>query len=275
MLARISLLILLCLSLSACSSGEATAPTYCISSCDTDVPEDSEEVVRTLSTSGGYSGGVDDVSFDASTGVFTLMTPSLNAQMARFPTADYGDMLAMRDAAGLHNAYFGQGQGSEIIVYSGRNVGSLTTFASYARTGETDMPLKGDAQFIGDYAGFTSTRRINGNAQIDVDFENAKVSGRITNRVFRQRADNVADVVNPLSTILLEETDLTDAGGFSGVTAGGQIVNGQILWNPATGTFEGLIAGPDGQEAVGTVTLTHRAPSGVTFEETGGFLASQ
>ncbi|WP_293448563.1 hypothetical protein [Planktotalea sp.] len=137
------------------------------------------------------------------------------------------------------------------------------------------MPLIGSAQFNGDYAGFTTTRRINGDAQLDVDFAASTVSRRITNRLFRLRPDNTADVVNPLSTIVLEETSLGADGSFQGVTGGGQIVNGQVLWNPATGSFVGLIGGATGNEAVGTVALTHRSPSGGTFDEIGGFLATQ
>lgn len=85
----------------------------------------------------------------------------------------------------------------------------------------------------------------------------------------------MADVVNPLSTLILEQTNLGTDGTFSGVTAGGQIVNGQVLWNPATGSFAGLIGGATGTEVVGTVAVTHRSPSGGTFEEVGGLLATR
>lgn len=270
------LLVPLCSALLACSSPpEPVEPTYCIASCAPEEPPEVVETTRTLASSGGFSGGIDGASYDANTGVFTLTTPGLTAQMARFSVADYGNMLAMRDGTGMHNAYYGQGTGTEVLVYSGGTVGDMTTLASFARTGETELPLTGTAQFNGDYAGFTTTRRINGKAQLDVDFASETVSGRITDRIFRQRGDNVADVVNPLSIIVLEETSLSADGAFQGVTGGGQIVNGQALWNPATGSYEGLIGGSVGQEAVGAVTLTHRAPSGATFGEVGGFLATR
>ena len=181
----------------------------------------------------------------------------------------------MRDVGGIHNAYLGQGAGSRVVIYSGGTAGNVRNLASFGRIGATDLPLVGTAQFNGQYVGFTTTRRINGKAQLDVDFANATIGGRITERIFRQRPDNVFDAVNPLSNLTLEQAQLNADGTFAGVTGGGQIVNGQILWNPATGNFAGLIGGANGTEAVGTVALTHRAPSGGSFEEIGGFLATR
>ncbi|MGB7317264.1 MAG: hypothetical protein WBC85_04785 [Planktotalea sp.] len=276
MLTRLLLLTVLCLSLFACSGGNDAAPVVCSASCASEGSKDATvKTTRTIATAGGLAGGLAGADFDPVSGTFTVTAAGLSAQMARFPTADYGAFLAMRDAAGIHNAYFAQGQGTQVVIYSGGLAGSVLNLASYGRTGPTELPLNGTARFNGDYAGFTTTRRINGKARLDVDFAGETITGRITDRVFRQRPDNVADVVNPLGNVILEQTSFNNDGSFSGRTGGGQIVNGQVLWNPATGSYVGLIGGASGNEVVGTIALTHRAPSGANFDEIGGFLATR
>ncbi len=277
MVKRLSLMLLFCAILAACSSGGSSEDSVCTQNCGGVTPavEVVPKTTRTLATSGGLAGGVTGANYDPITGVFTITAPGLNATMGRFATADFGGFFAMRDLAGIHNAYFGQGQGTEIVIYSGGTAGNVQSLASYGRTGPTELPLSGDATFNGEYAGFTSTRRINGKARLDVSFARGTFSGRITDRVFRQRPDNVADVVNPLSMLILEETSLNADGSFQGVTGGGQIVNGQVLWNPANGSYVGLIGGATCSEAVRTVNVPHRAPSGGSFDEIGGFLATR
>ncbi len=281
MLLRI-IIVLSGLFLSACSKDEPDVDVICqLESCS---GNDANQAAYTptsvtIASSGGSSstltGDIISADYDAASQIFTLSALGLDAQLNRFGTADYGRMLAMRDATGVHNAYLAEGEGTKVVIYSGGMAGSVLNLASFGRIGATDLPLVGGAQFNGDYAGFTTTRRINGKARIDVDFAAATISGRVTDRIFRQRPDNVADVVNPLSTLVLEETSLGKDGTFSGVTAGGQIVNGQVLWNPAAGSFVGLIGGATGDEVVGTVAVTHRAPSGGSFDEIGGFLATR
>lgn len=279
------LLIPFVLILPACSSDSSSTETICQhESCgaggdQTETAEPETPTSVTIQASGGQtsslSGDIISANYDAGTQIFTVSALGLSAQLNRFGTADYGRMLAMRDATGIHNAYLAEGAGAKVVIYSGGTAGNVQNLASFGRIGATELPLVGSAQFNGDYAGFTTTRRVNGKARLDVDFAAATVGGQITDRIFRQRPDNVADVVNPLSTLILEQTSLGTDGTFSGVTAGGQIVNGQILWNPASGSYVGLIGGASGNEAVGTVAVTHRAPSGGSFEEIGGFLATR
>ena len=253
---------------------EETGGTAQGTSAEEEVPT-SVTIPEPATTNDELSGSIITAVFDEDSQVFTLTALGLDTQLARFPSADFGRMLAMRDVAGVHNAYFAQGEGSKIIIYSGGMAGSVRNLASFGRIGATELPLVGGAQFNGDYAGFTTTRRINGRAQIDVDFKEATLSGRITQRIFRQRPDNIVDVVNPLSMLVLEQTTLKTDGTFGGETGGGQIVNGQELWNPASGSFTGLIGGANAGEVVGTVNVTHRTPSGGSFEEVGGFLATR
>ena len=274
------------LLLLACGGSNEEVPVaapVCTSACaGEDVAPAPQKTTRTLAASGatggsngGFVGGLASANYDPASGTFTITAAGLSAQMNRFVAADYNSLLAMRDVAGIHNAYFGQGQGTQVVIYSGGTAGNVLNVASFGRIGPTELPLSGTAQFNGNYAGFTTTRRVNGKARLDVDFAGEVIEGRITDRIFRLRPDNVADVVNPLSTLILERTSLNADGTFQGVTGGGQIVNGQLLWNPATGSFAGLIGGATGNEVVGTVAITHRAPSGATFDEVGGFLATR
>ena len=280
MMLRLLLSVFGVMTLASCSEGDPPVEVICkLESCSpsaTAVPAPtSVSIAASGGSSGALTGDLITANFDSASQTFTVSAVGLNAQMNRFGTADFGSILAMRDVAGIHNAYLGQGAGSRVVIYSGGSAGNVRNLASFGRIGATDLPLVGTAQFNGQYAGFTTTRRINGKAQLDVDFANATIGGRVTERVFRQRPDNVVDAVNPLSSLVLEKTSLKNDGTFSGVTGGGQIVNGQILWNPATGSFTGLIGGANGAEAVGTIALTHRAPSGGSFEEIGGFLATR
>jgi hypothetical protein len=248
---------------------EETGGTAQGASAEEEAPT-SVTIPEPATTNDELSGSIITAVFDEDSQVFTLTALGLDTQLARFPSADFGRMLAMRDVAGVHNAYFAQGEGSKIIIYSGGMAGSVRNLASFGRIGATELPLVGGAQFNGDYAGFTTTRRINGRAHIDVDFKEATLSGRITQRIFRQRPDNIVDVVNPLSMLVLEQTTLKTDGTFGGETGGGQIVNGQELWNPASGSFTGLIGGANAGEVVGTVNVTHRTPSGGKLRRSRG-----
>lgn len=278
-------LVAVLVSLGACSNGSgggAGAGGACSGDCDDDgggsggEDDSGQEAEPTSREVAAFTGSsAVNASYDAGSGIFTVTLVGSEIQLARFSVADHGDMLAMRDALGIHNAYFGEGRGTEVVVYSGGLAGSVEQVAGFTRTAGTSLPLSGSARFHGEYAGFTTTRRVNGQVRLDVDFEGGTVEGRITDREFRQRPDNVLDGVNPLSALRLEQTRLNEDGTFAGETGGGQIVNGQQQWNPATGDYAGLLGGTDGEEAVGTMTITHHAPSGASFEEVGGFIATR
>lgn len=280
MLLRFPIFVLLVGPLSSCATGESPVEVICqIEACGNGPVVAATPTVVQIAASGGSSGALNgdliSAHYDSTSQVFAITASGLNAQMAPFAIADFGAMKAMRADAGLHNAYLGQGVGSRVVVYSSGTAGNTQELVGYGRIGATELPLVGTAEFNGHYAGFTKSRRINGDVTLDVDFQNALIGGRITDRLFRERPDNAAHMVNPLSDVILEQTRLGDDGTFSGITGGGQIVNGQDLWNPATGEFVGLIGGASANEAVGTVRLNHRAPNGTTIDEIGGFLATR
>jgi hypothetical protein len=236
-------------------------------------PTASGTPTRTLLSTGGLIGGNIDVQFNPVTGKFDVEAFGTQAELDRFYIADHGYMQAMRDTNGVHNGYYGSGGGTQVVVYSGGLVGNIGMLASYSRGGSTELPTSGAAQFNGNYAGFTTTARVNGDVQINANFTAATVNGTITNRVFRARPNNSADVTNPLSMVILNAASIRPDGTFTATTSGGQILGGQQIWNPAVGGYAGLIGGSDAGEVVGSVSLTHRAPDGATFDEVGGFLA--
>ncbi len=215
-------------------------------------------------------------SYNASTGRLTVASGETTVVLDSFATANIGALAAVRDAGGIHNAYIGNGSGTRVIVYSGGLAGNVVQNAVAVRTAASDLlPSSGSATFAGVYAGFTSTRRINGDAQLSVDFGAGVVEGSITNRLFRFRPDNVFDGSNDLTNIRLEEASITSSGTFSGTAANGQIVNGQEVWNPASGSYDGVFGGDNTSEVAGTVTLLHRSASGSSIQEVGGFLATR
>jgi hypothetical protein len=288
------LLFLFCLfAVSACSNGDPEAEVICLlETCGGDDDDgddddgdggdnedDDEPSTITISATddsiGQLIGNIDDANYNPAFQIFTISAPGLDAQLNRFFTADYNGILAMRDPTETHNAYLGQGIGTRVVVYSGGLAGNVQRLAAFGRTSAAELPLTGSAEFNGDYVGFTPTRRVNGRASLDVDFAAATISGSITNRVLRLKPDNTLDAVNPLSTLDLGSATISNAGRFSGATTGGEIVNGQIVWNPATGSFAGLIGGATCNEAVGTVSVDHTDTTGGSFQETGGFLATR
>jgi hypothetical protein len=99
---------------------------------------------------GSVAGGLVTAIYDDATGIFTVSGLGLSADLNRFQIADYRTMLAMRDASGTHNAYFGQGAQTQVIVYSGGTAGNVLNLASYGRSGASEMPLTGTAQFNGE-----------------------------------------------------------------------------------------------------------------------------
>jgi len=288
MLLRLLFLFCLC-AVSACSNGDPEAEVICLlETCSGDDDgddvgndriEDEEPNTITISATdvsiGQLIGNIDDANYNPAFQIFTISAPGLDAQLNRLFTADYNGILAMRDPTETHNAYLGQGTGTRVVVYSGGLAGNVQRLAAFGRRSAAELPLTGSAEFNGDYVGFTPTRRVNGRASLDVDFAAATISGSITNRVLRLKPDNTLDAVNPLSTLDLGSATISNAGRFSGATTGGEIVNGQIVWNPATGSFAGLIGGATGNEAVGTVSVDHIDTTGGSFQETGGFLATR
>jgi len=136
-----------------------------------------------------------------------------------------------------------------------------------ARLGETVLPIRGFATFVGQYGGvfvdtdLVLTGSIRGDAELTADFTSASISGEITNR---SGTGFTAD------DIVLLPTAITSAGAFSGTTTGGDLVG---VTTALTGEYVGLIVGATGNEGVGGLNLRHLAAAG-TLIEIGAFVTS-
>jgi len=178
---RIGLLAAVMLGFAGCSSGSGSGDDtenvggICSGAGCADTSADAADTGTITTTSepaptsrdvAAFTGGsLVNASFDDTTGLFTITALGSELNLARFAIADHRSMLAMRDALGIHNAYFGEGTGTQVVVYSGGLAGSVSQVAGFSRTAATSLPLIGSARFDGDYAGFTTTRRINGTAR--------------------------------------------------------------------------------------------------------------
>ena len=129
-------ILFICLSgtfLFACSS--KTNDPVVTNTCTTDgcpgvalVEEPTEDVatvVSLASSSGELSGDITSVAFDNASQIFTISALDLNAQMNRFGTADFRSMFAMWDVGGIHNAYFADGEGTQVVIYSVGTAGNV------------------------------------------------------------------------------------------------------------------------------------------------------
>ena len=147
------------------------------------------------------------------------------------------------------------------------------THRGHERFGATELPASGHASFTGTYAGTlgdlsndVNLGTIRGLVSLEADFGTSRVSGEITGR--RNQNDRDFDPV----TLLATDLSRTD-GSFVGRTEGGRSA---FLGHTETeGDYGGLIVGPEGGGAVGSLTIAHtRSPTFTVLRETGAFVAA-
>ena len=138
------------------------------------------------------------------------------------------------------------------------------------RIGSTTIPVSGTAIYSGSYAGFLKQSNlvgaiVYGDAVLTADFTANEINGAITNR---QRIDLSTLVPSPAFEVLdLETGSIDNAGGFSGSTS-----EGGIFGLSTTGSYSGLLTGPNAEEVAGQVDVSHDAGGAMIFE-TGVFVA--
>lgn len=152
------------------------------------------------------------------------------------------------------------GTGEVIVVDNG---------AQLTRTDPSTLPTVGNASYTGTYAAIVvdgvrdmTPDTVSGKANLQVSFRDQRVVGSITDRVYNGTTAS-QDVTLDMSTM--------SDGSFTGTTSGGDLGTGGLVAAP--GTYTGMLVGPNGEEAIGTLTITHSG--GGTFTEQGGFVASQ
>lgn len=159
-----------------------------------------------------------------------------------------------------------------------------TTEALFSHSGDAIVSAPGNAVSTGTYAGYhladnpapefnNLLTTVSGRATMTVDLENLMISGAITERtsVDENSGDTIIQV-GALSDVRLPSVAIGADGAFSGPSEGGLIVGfNPNDWTSATGTFEGLVAGPNATETVGALSLVHGDRDGGTLTEFGVF----
>lgn len=153
------------------------------------------------------------------------------------------------------------GSGEVIVVDNG---------AQLTRHDPTVLPTVGSATYSGSYGAIVvngirdmSPKTVSGKATLQVDFKDQNVSGAITDRIY--------DGVTPSQDVTLNTSSMS-GGAFTGTTTGGDLNTSGLT--AANGSYTGLLVGPNGEEAIGAVTIIHSNGSS-TFTEQGGFVANQ
>jgi hypothetical protein len=142
----------------------------------------------------------------------------------------------------------------------------------HERIGDTVLPTSGSATFTGSYMGLISDISdhsyrgyITGDTEMFADFDAVTMQGQITNRI---NTSNRA-----FDTLIFPARPIDPSDGrFGGETQGGILI-GLPDFDGARGVYSGLVVGPAGQTAVGSVVLVHERSGVATLRETGVFAA--
>ncbi len=143
----------------------------------------------------------------------------------------------------------------------------------YGRDFLSELPA-GDTGYSGDYVGLVTNAAndnviyvINGDASLSFDFGISSVLGAVGNRTVLGPSGDAAIGVTAGDVLMIGTVN--SQGLFSGVTEGGDI-SAMSVTDAQDGTFDGLIAGPDGFWVVGGLDFVH-SRTGDDYLETGAF----
>lgn len=144
----------------------------------------------------------------------------------------------------------------------------------YGRNGNTTLVQSGSATFTGSYGGFIAfsdgnrlNRLIEGDVELNADFETLEISGEITNRVFGAHDPLMLNAKD----LILAPTTIDANLAFSGATSGGDLTG--IGGTSSAGIYSGLLVGADGKEIVGGLSLSH-VVGGIDYTEVGAFVGA-
>ncbi len=146
------------------------------------------------------------------------------------------------------------------------------------RLTDTAVPQVGQATMLGDYYGYWQRGEgdgvipllvlyfFSGDAELSVDFADQTVSGKITDRILRNRLTNIPSSSLEFTDIVFETSTIDGFGGFAGATTGGQRTDWDDNDATLTGSFEGLLTGSNATGAIGAVEIVTIVPDGARFE---------
>lgn len=220
---------------------------------------------------------------------------------------DKGLLKAWKMATTSNNmiGVFGTSSSGDSAVFSGTtnyrasNKEDPPFFSTaFKKLTETNLPTDGTVTYSGDYSGYLhsysyyydqfdeATLIFRGDVSITADFDESKISGKITNREpFYVNTDH-PQANQVIDDVIFETTALQENGFYSGSATGGTVESiryrgterERVLNRGTSGAFEGTISGQNGQETVGRVEIIHRYSISDTrpdtlHYETGVFIA--
>jgi hypothetical protein len=231
-----------------------------------------------------FTRGPNNPSFDVATGVLTANGTEIGRSGDEVIESN-GRARVTRNAA--QNSRVAQaGSGTAYALAYGTYNGTALSGAVYGRSDTPTLPSGGTANFTGDYAGVVTgntgaaNQRISsltlGDARLAVDFNNSTINGSISNRQVRSANGGAFGSTTAATTINLGSTSISDSGRFAGTTVAGQFTQSGDSYTATGGSYAGVLAGADGTEGVGAVSLTHTSRnSGNRFTEQGVFAVSR
>ena len=165
--------------------------------------------------------------------------------------------------------YVSTGNHSTVSLLQTEGATNLTA-AQYQRLTDGAVGQIESATYTGEYIGFLTNTVddslsfiADGNVELTIDLANVSVNGSISNRLLRDK-DAIAPLLGPdLADIVLETSTIDSDGQFSGTATGGELEG----FMTDMGSYVGLIAGPNSDEAVGVVRVRHFGVA--TLQETG------
>ena len=220
---------------------------------------------------------VPELTFDVTDTKLTFVsTDGARFTLDRDAAYDRGPFVGAMDASGEYKGMIAiyQSEDATALVAVRYDVDSLHHATSYERLTQVDRPLIGTATYSGTLVSAlvgapgsaadlnNSPTLMSSDMTLAVDFLALTVSGEVTNRALTLLGFPSPFVLSsPINQIELLPTALSPTGTFAGVT----VYNGAPNALPR-GTYDGLIAGENGAEAVGAIRIG---------DETGAFAVSR
>lgn len=161
----------------------------------------------------------------------------------------------------------------------------------YERNGSVVLPTTGQAVYLGDYAGIRvfqnagGVEYVTGEMEIAIDFDDFNDGDAVRGVIYDREFFEEDGTAIPLGTDpgQLPDANVTFAVGPNSTTENGEISGGLssytldengVVTVYESGTYYGIIGGPNADEVVGIVVLESEDPrvEGVNVQETGGFI---
>lgn len=179
-----------------------------------------------------------------------------------------------------------QGEYSTYLVLSNRVPEDNSVGGAYvARFSQTDIPTTGEATLSGRYGGFLKYESsggfdngvyvvITGRTRLDIDFEDASFTGEIFDRDLKNYNSSASINTFPnVQNLMIVNGSFDEDGVLVAQTTGGDL--GSVFNYVANdGSVDGVLAGPNANQAVGIVDVPHTNGTS-DFRETGGFLVGE